>query len=127
MRLLLLVATGGAAGSVLRYLAGLAAKSIAGDSAFPWGTLVVNVLGCAAIGAVLDWLPSRGEHAEQWRCLLVVGVLGGFTTFSAFGAETLALWRAGQPALALANVAAQLLLGVAAVAGGAWLRASMAG
>lgn len=126
MRLLLLVATGGAAGSVLRYLAGLATKSIAGDSAFPWGTLVVNVLGCAAIGAVLDWLPSRGEQAEQWRCLLVVGVLGGFTTFSAFGAETLALWRAGQLALALANVAAQLLLGLAAVAGGAWLRANMA-
>lgn len=116
---LLLVAAGGALGSVLRYLVSLLAVAWFG-AGFPWGTLAVNVLGSAAIG-VLAGLGVQGEM----RLLLVTGLLGGFTTFSAFSLETglLAERHAGLAAL---YVAASLGLGLAAfvlswrLARGAW-------
>lgn len=104
---LLLVAAGGALGSVLRYLVSLWALAWLG-AAFPWGTLAVNVLGSAAIGA----LAGLGVQGEM-RLLLVTGMLGGFTTFSAFSLETglLAERHAGLAAL---YVVASLGLGLAA-------------
>lgn len=103
----LLVAAGGAAGSVLRYLVSLLALEWLGGG-FPWGTLAVNVIGSGAIG-VLGGLGVQGEL----RLLLVTGLLGGFTTFSAFSLETgiLAERHAGLAAL---YVAASLGLGLAA-------------
>lgn len=103
----LLVAAGGAAGSVLRYLVSLLALEWLGGG-FPWGTLAVNVIGSGAIG-VLGGLGVQGEM----RLLLVTGLLGGFTTFSAFSLETgiLAERHAGLAAL---YVAASLGLGLAA-------------
>ena len=116
---LVLVAAGGAVGSVLRYLVSVLAVELLG-TAFPWGTLAVNVLGSLAIG-VLGGLGVQGEM----RLLLVTGLLGGFTTFSAFSLETglLAERHAG---LAAVYVAASLALGLAAfflswrLARGAW-------
>lgn len=111
---LLLVAAGGAAGSVLRYCISVLAIETLGI-AFPWGTLAVNVLGSAGIG-LLGGMGIGGE----WRLLLVTGLLGGFTTFSAFSLETGLLWqRAGW--LAAAYVAASLALGLAAFALCFWL------
>jgi CrcB protein len=111
---LLLVALGGAAGSVLRYLVSVAALSVLG-AAFPWGTLAVNVLGSAAIGV------AAGAGIEgQGRLLLVTGFLGGFTTFSAFSLETGALFERS-PTLAAAYVAASVALGLAAFALAFWL------
>lgn len=115
----LLVAAGGAFGSVLRYLVSLLALAWLG-AGFPWGTLAVNVMGSAAIG-LLAGLGVQGEM----RLLLVTGLLGGFTTFSAFSLETglLAERHAG---LAAFYVAASLGLGLAAfflswrLARGAW-------
>lgn len=115
----LLVAAGGAFGSVLRYLVSLLALAWLG-AGFPWGTLAVNVMGSAAIG-LLAGLGVQGEM----RLLLVTGLLGGFTTFSAFSLETglLAERHAGLAAL---YVAASLGLGLAAfflswrLARGAW-------
>jgi CrcB protein len=105
----LLVAAGGAAGSVLRYLLSAAAVEAFGTG-FPWGTLAVNLLGSAAIG-VAGGMGLAGE----WRLLLVTGLLGGFTTFSAFSLETGLLWQRAWW-LAAVYVAASLVLGLAAFA-----------
>jgi CrcB protein len=103
---LLAIGLGGAFGALARYgLSGLLQRG----AAFPVGTLAVNVLGCFLIGVLFERL---GPGARQF---VVVGVLGGFTTFSAFGYETLELLRGGEPRLALANVAANVVLGVGAV------------
>lgn len=112
MRLALLVGMGGFAGSVLRYAAGLAGARLAGAPA-PWATAMVNVTGCFAVGL----LASRALSPE-WRAFAVVGVLGGYTTFSAFGYETFALIEGGRPGLACANAAGQVVLGLLAVFAG---------
>jgi fluoride exporter len=106
---LLLVALGGAAGSVARYTLSTLSIQLLG-AGFPWGTLVVNVLGSAAIG-VLGGMGVDGG----WRLLLVTGMLGGFTTFSAFSLETGLLWQRHW-SLAVVYVAASLALGLAAFA-----------
>ena len=114
MKGLLLVGLGGFLGSIARYgLAGLVHR-YAGAS-FPWGTLAVNVLGCFAIGAVLHLVLDRAALGPDARLFLAVGVLGGFTTFSAFGWETLELLRNGQLGPALLNVAGNVVLGLGAV------------
>jgi len=84
---LILVAAGGAVGAVARYLTGLAALRSLG-AAWPFGTLAVNVVGGFAMGLLAALLAARGEaDQDRWRLLLGVGVLGGFTTFSAFSLE----------------------------------------
>ena len=110
----LLVALGGAFGSVLRFLVSVAALEVFGTG-FPWGTLAVNVLGSAAIGT-LGGLGIAGNL----RLLLITGVLGGFTTFSAFSLETGLLWQRAWW-LSVVYVAASLALGLAAFALCFWL------
>lgn len=84
---LLLVAAGGAIGAVARYLTGTQTLRLFG-AAWPYGTLAVNLLGGLAMGALVATLALRGgADQERWRLLLGVGVLGGFTTFSAFSLE----------------------------------------
>ncbi|WP_270937328.1 fluoride efflux transporter CrcB [Falsiroseomonas oryzae] len=111
---LLLVALGGAAGSVARYLVSVLSVTAFG-AGFPWGTLAVNILGSAAIG-VAAGLGVQGSA----RLLLVTGFLGGFTTFSAFSLETATLYARG-PGYAVLYVAASLGLGLAAFALAWWL------
>jgi CrcB protein len=116
------VAVGGAAGSVLRYHAGRVATNLApAGSAFPWGTLAVNVAGSLMMGALIGWL-ARGSlsesGAESARLLLGVGLLGGFTTFSAFSGELVTMMHRGQMGMAAGYVAASLAAGVAAVLAG---------
>jgi CrcB protein len=104
----LLVGAGGAAGSVLRWLAGSLAAAELG-SGFPWGTLAVNIIGCAAIGA----LAARAPVPEVVRLFVVTGLLGGFTTVSAFALETGVLAERSVP-LSAAYVAGSVLGGLAA-------------
>lgn len=105
----LLVALGGASGALLRWGVGLALAPAPGAfPSFPWATLVVNLLGCACMGA----LAALTGPKDDARLLLGTGVLGGFTTFSAFGLETLTLVRAGAQGLAAANVLANVGFGV---------------
>lgn len=92
MRTLVAIAAGGALGSVTRYLSG-AAVHLWLPRTFPWGTLAVNVLGCAALGVLWVWLAGRGPAGESLRALLIIGLLGGFTTFSSFSLETLLLFE----------------------------------
>ena len=115
------VAIGGAVGSIARYLAvtGIAAAL---GRAFPYGTLTVNVAGSFLMGVALALLVQRGLLGEPWRAGLMTGVLGGFTTFSAFAGETLVLAQQ-RPAAAALNVGLHLTLCLAAVWAGARLAA----
>jgi fluoride exporter len=104
------VALGGAIGAVLRYLTGLAL-------AFPFGTLAVNIVGSFLIGVLWVALAERGH----WAPLLVTGVLGGFTTFSAFSLDTLRLVEAGRANMAGLYVLASVMFSLGACALGHWI------
>lgn len=113
----LAVALGGALGSVLRWLvsSGFARGT---EARFPWGTLAVNLAGSFVIGLVLGWANDRGPLAPTLRLLVVTGVLGGFTTFSALSWETLALARTGQPWSAVGYSVGSLAGGLLAASAG---------
>jgi len=111
---LLLAGIGGFIGSALRYSVGGFVQGFS-RSQFPYGTLAVNLIGCLAIGFLSYLAETRGVFTAETRTLIFVGVLGGFTTFSAFGNETFNLWREGEGALAALNIAAHLFLCLGAV------------
>ena len=117
----LLVGTGGFLGSVLRYgLSGLVHR-LAPFATFPYGTLAVNVTGCLAIGVLGGLTESRQLLGPDLRLFLFLGLLGGFTTFSTFGYETLALLRDSEQLRAATNVLMQVFAGLSAV----WLGYSL--
>ncbi|MDA1193803.1 MAG: fluoride efflux transporter CrcB [Planctomycetota bacterium] len=118
MTQLALAVLGGGLGAAGRYALGLWFGPPAGAPALPVGTLVVNVVGCLVIGVVLGFAEGREALGPALRAFLVIGVLGGFTTFSAFGWDTFELARQGHWLLAGSNVMAQLGLGLLAVGGG---------
>ena len=117
------VALGGAIGSVLRYGMNLAMPRLTGHG-FPWPTLVINVLGSGIMGAVMVRLALRGQ--QHLAPLLMTGLLGGFTTFSAFSMDTMLLAERGQVLAAFAYAAASVLLSLAAFAIAAQLTRSLA-
>lgn len=117
-----LVALGGAAGSVSRYLLGVWIQPVSQSLGFPFGTLAVNLVGCFVIGLLSQLTESRGVFTPETRGLVFIGVLGGFTTFSSFGNDTMNLFRAGQTVNALVNVGANVILGLALV----WLGRAVA-
>jgi CrcB protein len=112
----LLVALGGALGSVARYWCASVFERRLGEG-FPWGTIVVNVAGSFLIGLLFSLATRAGEPLlpPSARAFALVGVLGGFTTFSAFSLQTLNLLRGGQVGLALANVTLSVALCLLAV------------
>lgn len=121
----LLVGVGGFLGSILRYgLSGFVHRWV--QDAFPAGTLLVNVLGCCILGTVMYLVEYREFFSAEGRVFVTIGLLGGFTTFSTFGYETFALLREAQLLQALASVAANVILGTAAVATG-WIAAKTLG
>ncbi len=113
MAQLLLVGTGGFVGSVARYLVYRAVARSLPEARFPLDTLIVNVVGCFAIGLLATRTLGSGDTAA--RHFLVIGVLGGFTTFSTFGFDTFTLAREQGIAAVLTNVSLQVALGLAAV------------
>ena len=117
------VALGGALGSVARYACSAAAARWLG-AGFPWGTLLVNATGSFAIGLLAALVAADGRPllGSDARAFVLVGVLGGFTTFSSFSLETLALARSGAAGAAALNVAFSVVLCLA----GAWLGLSAA-
>ena len=118
---ILSVGLGGFAGAVLRFGLVSATAKWTQTTGFPIGTLAVNLLGCLAIGVFAAYADHRDLWESPLRPLLVIGVLGGFTTFSAFGFESFTLMRTGQAGLALLNMGAQPVLGLLAV----WLGYSL--
>ena len=120
---LLLVCLGGAVGSGARYLVALALAHRAAVH-FPWATFAVNVIGCFCLQLLLGLAAGGLRLSDELRLLLATGVLGGFTTYSSFNTETLGLWRAGAPRLALIYLLATVLAClVAGLAGAAAARA----
>lgn len=118
----LYVALGGGLGSWLRFLAG----KLVGPTAFPWGTLAINVAGSFAMGLLAGWLVRQGETAEGWRLLLGVGVLGGFTTFSAFSLEIAQLAQRGATGAAALYAGGSVVLGIIGLFTGLALMRSLA-
>ena len=112
---ILLAGIGGFIGSSLRYLVSGFVQDWSRSIDFPYGTLAVNLIGCLAIGFLSQLAETRGYFTAEARTLVFIGVLGGFTTFSAFSNETMNLWREGEAALAATNVAAHLALCLGAV------------
>lgn len=110
----LAIGVGGALGAVMRHLVNTTVQGR--YSVFPAGIFVVNGLGCLAIGLVAGLIASdRVQIGETGRLFVVVGLLGGFTTFSALGLDTLVLMRGGHTGLALVNALGQLVVGITAV------------
>lgn len=113
----LIVFLGGGLGAALRHGVNLGAARLLG-TAFPYGTLAVNVAGSLAMGLLAAWFAFRGDAAQHWRLFFATGVLGGFTTFSAFSLDVALLYERGAIALAALYVVASVLLSVAGLFAG---------
>lgn len=132
---LVLVFLGGGIGSVLRYSTGLLIGRLTPTTAdtphwlsmYPVATLLVNLIGCGLIGLAWGWLGDPEEGNEVMRVALIVGVLGGFTTFSSFGWETLDLMNNGRIATAMVYVAISVCVGLFAAWAGHGLGLSLSG
>jgi len=125
MQHLLLVMLGGAVGAGARHLTGRAALALWGAN-FPWGTLVVNLAGGFAMGALVAWLAARSGGGEALRYLLGVGVLGGFTTFSAFSLDAAQMLQRGDHGIALAYILASVVGSIVALFAGLQLSRAFA-
>jgi len=123
MQAVLLVALGGAVGSVLRYETGAFVLRQVGTVQFPWGTFTVNVLGCAIAGVLAGLGERHAFLTAEMRLLIFTGFLGGFTTFSAFGVETIGLVERGEWGIAALYVVSSVLSGLAAL----WIALKLAG
>lgn len=118
---LILVAMGGAIGSMARFgMSSLVVKQV-NPVNFPWGTFSVNILGCMLAGVFLLVAESMQSISQEARLFVVTGLLGGFTTFSAFGIETLGLLRRGEMLIAVSYASLSIIVGVLAM----WLSYSL--
>lgn len=106
---ILLVFIGGGLGAVARYLLQGGVYRVTGAS-FPYGTIVVNILGCFVIGLLMSSMEERFLAAPSLRIFLTIGILGGFTTFSSFSYETMALFREGDLLMGGLNVMASMVI-----------------
>ena len=114
MKIWILVGAGGALGSMARYgLTAFASRYL--PPAFPYGTFIVNIVGCLVFGLVVSLAGERVAIGSPGRAFLLIGILGGFTTFSSFTNETFTLLRTGQGLSASVNVVGQVVVGLAAL------------
>jgi CrcB protein len=114
----LIVGIGGFIGAACRYRVSTWVQALSGSTTFPAGTMIVNVLGCLVIGLLGGLVSVKNVMHPEMRLLVLTGLLGGFTTFSTFGYETMALVRDAEFMAAGLNVALQLALGFGAVVAG---------
>ncbi len=114
---ILAVAAGGALGSVCRYGIGVLTAGLG----FPWGTMIVNVVGSFIMGLLVAFFTQNAEISQTTRLFLTVGILGGFTTFSAFSLDSVLLLQKGQTLAAVFYIVASVILSLAALAGGMML------
>lgn len=125
MKHLLLVAAGGAIGSSLRHLVNVASLRWLGPG-FPWSTLAVNIVGCFAMGVLIELIARRFGASQEMRLFIATGILGGFTTFSAFSLDAALLWERGAHGVAALYVSASVIGALAALFAGLWLARSLA-
>lgn len=117
MTMIISIAAGGALGAVLRHLWGALCLSLLGTS-FPWGTLSVNIIGSLFMGLFVSYFALHWSPPPEFRAFLMVGLLGAFTTFSAFSLDVVNLWEKGAFMMALGYMMASVILSIAALAGG---------
>lgn len=125
MNMVLSIAAGGALGSVLRHFAGRGAMALLG-TAFPYGTLFVNIVGSFLMGIFVASFAHIGNPSQEIRAFLTVGLLGGFTTFSSFSLDVATLYERGEILSALLYVALSLFVSLAAIFAGLFLVRSLA-
>jgi CrcB protein len=113
----LLVFVGGGLGASLRHTVNVACARCMGLS-FPWGTFIINISGSIVMGLIAGYLAFKGEASQPWRLFVMTGVLGGYTTFSAFSLDTALLYERGEVGLALAYVLGSVLLSIAGLFAG---------
>ncbi|MEX2144422.1 MAG: fluoride efflux transporter CrcB [Anaerolineales bacterium] len=118
---LLLIGIGGFVGAIVRFWLSGRVQDFSGSIGFPYGTLAVNLVGCFLLGAISYLIDVRGLFTPEVRSLLVIGLLGAFTTFSTFSMETFSLLSAGETLRAIINVTSSVLLGLVAVWAGRML------
>ena len=117
MNMMLAIAAGGALGAVLRHLVGMFASNVAGTD-FPWATLSVNVIGSFIMGALVTYFALMWNPSQEVRAFLTVGLLGGFTTFSTFSLDVMALWERGASMAAMGYIMASIMLSIFALSAG---------
>lgn len=117
MNMIFAIAAGGAAGSVLRYLSGRAAVFMFGDT-FPYGTLFVNIFGCFLMGLCAGFFAQSFAPSPEMKAFILIGVLGGFTTFSSFSLDALTLYERGHAGAAVVYVFISVLFSISAVVAG---------
>jgi len=113
----LLVFFGGGLGASLRHLVNLTCARCLGPG-FPWGTFIINITGSTAMGLIAGYLAFKGEASQPWRLFLMTGILGGYTTFSAFSLDTALLYERGELGLAAAYVLGSVVLSIAGLFAG---------
>ena len=124
MKLMLFAAAGGAVGAAGRYLVGVAAVRLLGHG-FPWGTLVVNIVGSLIMGALIEAVALRYSISNEMRTFLTTGILGGFTTFSAFSLDFAILIERKAHGLAALYLCASVALSIGALFAGLYLARSL--
>ena len=115
----LFIGCGSFIGGAARYLISVAVKTI--SKGFPWGTLVVNLVGCLIIGLLWGFFSKNSNESSSWALFMTVGICGGFTTFSTFSKEALMMLQAGNFMSLLAYVTISVIAGIALVAAGYYL------
>ncbi len=125
MKMILAVAAGGAFGAVARYLVMTGIGRMLGPHDFPWGTLTVNVAGSILMGVLIEVLALVWSPSQEIRALLVVGILGAFTTFSTFSLDVVALYERGQNLFVAAYVMGSVVLCVGGLFAGLYLMRSI--
>ena len=120
LRSILIAGAGGFIGTILRYLAGVAANRWLNTS-WPWATFTVNIIGSFIIGAVIAAAERNTNGDDAWKIFLATGICGGFTTFSAFAHENLRFLQQGEHVSFIVYTAASVMLGILAAAGGMML------
>ena len=115
----LFIGCGSFLGGAARYLVSIAMKTV--GKGFPWGTLVVNLVGCLFIGLLWGFFSKNSNESSSWALFMTVGICGGFTTFSTFSKEALMMLQAGNFFSLLAYVAISVIAGIALVAAGYYL------
>jgi CrcB protein len=121
----LIVFLGGGLGASLRHGINVASARLIG-TAFPYGTLTVNVTGSIVMGLIAGYFAFKGDASQNWRLFLTTGILGGYTTFSAFSLDVALLYERGEIGLAALYVAASVLLSIAGLFAGLALARSFA-
>jgi len=112
-----LVFVGGGLGASLRHLINLTCAKCIGTS-FPWGTLIINITGSTVMGLIAGYLAFKGEASQPWRLFVMTGILGGYTTFSAFSLDAATLYERGALGLAAAYVLGSVVLSIAGLFAG---------